>query len=142
MIFGTGGPRGSVLLRRGKTTPIYRLIRESCRENGAGDPCCGDCCRCSIRPSHAPVGRGGRQTRTDDRDRRGNRSGNRQIREGRANDGGATAGRRRFFAAENARRPPHPPARDYRPPALVLSSPPLLPCSLPCPCRERRAPPS
>src|SRR5258705_10248838 len=116
MIFGTGGPRGSVLLRRGKTTPIYRLIRKSCRENGAGDPCCGDCCRCSIRPFHAPVGRGGRQTRTDDRDRRGNRSGNRQIREGSADDGGRTAGGGRFFLALKARAGPHHPTPEFIPP--------------------------
>src|SRR5258708_14430074 len=65
-------PRASVLLRRGKTSPIYRLIRESCREDGAGDPCCGDCCRCPVFPSRAPFSGGERQTRTDDRDRRGN----------------------------------------------------------------------
>src|SRR5229473_2430667 len=98
-------PPASVLLWRGKTTPIYRLIRESCREDGAGDPCCGDCCRCPVFPSRAPVSGGERRTRTDDRDRRGNWSGNRQIREGSADDGGRTAGRRRYPASEHAGRP-------------------------------------
>src|SRR5258708_35209457 len=90
-------PPASVLLRRGKTTPIYRLIRESCREDGAGDPCCGDCCRCPVFPSRSPVSGGEWQTRTDDRDRRGDWSGNRQIREGKAADGGRTPGRQRGF---------------------------------------------
>src|ERR1700682_753771 len=99
---------GSTILGYGKTTPIYRFIRESCRENGAGDPCCGDCCRCSICPSHAPVSGGGRETRVDDRDRRGDRSGNRQIREGSADDGGRTTGWGRYPASEHTRRPRQP----------------------------------
>src|ERR1700736_5840931 len=107
-------PRASVLLRRGKTTPIYRLIRESCRENGAGNPCCGDCCRCPVFPSRASLSGGERQTRTDDRDRRDNWSGNRQIREGSADVGGRTAGRHRYPASEHSRRPRHQHARDYR----------------------------
>src|ERR1700676_4742924 len=44
---------GSFISGYGKTTPIYRFIRESCRENGAGDPCCGDCCRCPVCLSRA-----------------------------------------------------------------------------------------
>src|SRR5260370_29148561 len=48
-------PRASVLLRCGKTTPMYRLIGESCREDGAGDPCCGDSCRCPVCLSRTPV---------------------------------------------------------------------------------------
>src|SRR5260370_9608082 len=103
-------PRASVLLRRGKTTPIYRLIRESCRENGAGGPCCGDCCRCPVFPSRAPVSGGERQTRTDDRDRRGDWSGNRQIREGSADDGGRPAGGTRRSPVVPTPPPPHPPS--------------------------------
>src|SRR5260370_30064723 len=102
-------PQGSIILRYGKTTPIYRFIRESCREDGAGDPCCGDCCRCPVCLSRAPVSGGERQTRADDRDRRGNWSGNRQIREGSADDGGRTAGARPFSSRHNTRAaPPHP----------------------------------
>src|SRR6202048_5468213 len=104
------GPPGSIILRYGKTTPIYSFIRESCRENGAADPCCGDCCRCPVCLSRAPVSGGGRQTRTDDRDRRGDWSGNRQIREGSADDGGRTAGARRFS-------PSSPPGGRRAPPA-------------------------
>src|SRR5260370_32722734 len=83
----------------------YRLIRESCREDGAGDPCCGDCCRCPVFPSRSPVSGGERQTRPDDRGRRGNWSGDRQIREGSADDGERTVGRRRYPASEHAGRP-------------------------------------
>ena len=42
----------------------------------------------SSLPLPAPAGAGDRQTRADDRDRRGNRSGNLQAREGSADDGG------------------------------------------------------
>src|SRR5258708_25989575 len=108
-------PPASVLLRRGKTTPIYRLIRESCREDGAGDPCCGDCCRCPVFPSRSPVSGGERQTCPDDRGRRGNWSGDRQIREGSADDGERTAGPPPDPAAAHPRRPRNPHAREPPP---------------------------
>src|SRR6266436_5964287 len=66
-----GDQRPARPIEAGEDYPIYRFIRESYRENGAGDPCCGDCCRCSICPSQAPAGAGGRQTRIDYRDQIG-----------------------------------------------------------------------
>src|SRR5258708_17379376 len=117
------GPPASIILRYRKTTPIFRFIRESCRENGAGDPCCGDCCGCPVCLSRAPVSGGERQTRADDRDRRGNWSGNRQIREGSADDGGRTAGGPPCSSPSHARRPPHQHTPGPIPPSVILHLP-------------------